>query len=247
MLTEQQLERFREDGHVTVPDVFDETTIVASALADIETWSREFLDQMTAEQRGWYLEQSEQAGPALRKLDEPVFHRPIFKQMAQSALLLSIVEQLIGRGVSVFFSQVFCKPPEVGGPKPVHQDNFYFGPDELGATLTVWIALDAATIENGCLFYGDGSHRGPVYSHVAPTDEPYNLQIPPGDIQAFRMTPAPVPAGGISFHHGNTWHQSSSNLSSRPRRAVAMHFLQNDAALVKPALDYDPAVVVKIS
>lgn len=246
MLTDQQLEQFQELGHVTVPEVFDRQTI-ASALSDMDVWSREFLDQMSDDQTQWYLEQADTTGTMLRKLDEPVFHRPTFRQMAQSRELVSIVEQLIGSGVSVFFSQVFCKPPEVGGPKPVHQDNFYFGPDNLDATLTVWIALDDATVKNGCLFYGDGSHRGPVYEHVAPPDEPFNLQIPTEKIDDFPMTAAPVPAGGISFHHGNTWHQSSSNTSSRPRRAVAMHYLHNDASLIDPALRYDPSVVVKIT
>jgi ectoine hydroxylase-related dioxygenase (phytanoyl-CoA dioxygenase family) len=167
--------------------------------------------------------------------------------MAQSQVLVAIVEQLIGSAVSVFFSQIFCKPPEFGGPKPVHQDNFYFGPEDPNATLTVWIALDDATVANGCLFYGDGSHRGPVHPHVAPPDEPFNLQIPTANMRNLKLTPAPVPAGGISIHHGNTWHQSSSNTSKRPRRAVAIHYLQNAASLVNPALEYDNSFRVRIT
>ena len=246
MLSEHQLSQFHEEGHVTVDCIFDQHT-VAAALEDIEAWGREFLKRMTADQRRWYLEQSDKAGAQLRKLDEPVFHRSVFRRMAQSKRLVGIVEQLIGQGVSVFFSQVFCKPPEIGGPKPVHQDNFYFGPDDLSATLTVWIALDDATLDNGCLYYADGSHRGEVLHHIAPAEEPFNLQIPSEHTSAYRMQPAPVSSGGVSFHHGNTWHQSSSNTSSKPRRAVAMHFLRNDASLVKPALEYDPKVVVRIS
>lgn len=246
MLTDQQIQEYRDLGHVTVPGVFDQQT-VAAALADIDAWSEEFLRQMSDEQSRWYLEQDDPTGTLLRKLDEPVFHRPIFRQMAQSKSLVSIVEQLIGSGISVFFSQVFCKPPGIGGPKPVHQDNFYFGPDDPDATLTAWIALDHATIENGCLFHGNGSHHGPIYTHVAPVDEPFNLRIPPEQSADFQMSQTPVPAGGVSFHHGTTWHQSSHNTSSQPRRAVAMHFLQNDASLVEPALSYDPAVRVSIT
>lgn len=246
MLSDLQNKQFQDTGHVTVPNVFD-AAMLASALAEIDVWGREFLEELPSDKRQWYLEKADTSGTILRKLDEPVFHRPLFRAMAESDYLISIVEQLIGAGVSVFFSQVFCKPPEVGGSKPVHQDNFYFGPDDLDATLTVWIALDDATLENGCLYYGDGSHRGPVYEHTAPPDEPFNLQIPPSKITDYNMTPAPVSAGGISFHHGNTWHQSSSNTSSRARRAVAMHFLRNDAKLVTPALTYDDSVVVKIT
>ena len=94
--------------------------------------------------------------------------------------LVEAVEQLIGEGVTLFFSQVFCKPPEVGGPKPVHQDNFYFAPSDTDALLTTWIALDAATEENGCLYYGLGSHHEPVLEHTAPEDAPFNLQVSGG-------------------------------------------------------------------
>ena len=246
MIDQEQLSEFERNGHLTIAEVFDEETI-RSALADVEAWSQEFLNSLPEDKRAWYLERNGSENSQLRKLDEPVFHRDIFQQMASSKRLVQIVEQLIGPGVNVFFSQVFCKPPEGGGPKPVHQDNYYFGPDNPEATLTVWCALDEATVENGCLFYGDGSHRGPIREHVAPDDQPFNLQIPDEKTGDYKMTPAPVPAGGVSIHHGNTWHQSSSNLSKHARRAVAMHYLRNDAELVRPALRYDPSVVVNVS
>ena len=246
MLSDEQAQTFENCGHVTVPGLLGSKT-VCDALKDIQDWSHKFLKQITESQRDWFLEADDTSRTALRKLDNPVFHRPVFEEIARSKTLVSIVEQLIGPGVSVFFSQVFCKPPKVGGPKPVHQDNYYFGPDDLDATLTVWIAIDEAVVENGCLYYADGSHRCPVYPHTAPKDEPFNLQIPAQCLGDFEMKPAPVPAGGISFHHGNTWHQSSNNASTKPRRAAAFHYLRNDASLVKPALEYDPSVVVKVS
>ena len=247
MLNQKQLNNFQVSGHVTIPDVLSPDD-VADALADVSAWSDEFLASMTSDQEAWFLEQGGVSqSPLLRKLDNPVFHREFFQNLAKRNDIVSIVEQLIGPSVSVFFSQVFMKPPEGGGPKPVHQDNFYFGPDDLESTLTVWIALDEATIENGCLYYGDGSHLSGVLEHFAPKDEPFNIQVKPEVTKDFQMTPAPVPSGGISIHHGNTLHQSSSNTSSRPRRAAAFHYLQNDAKLVSPALPYDDSINVKIS
>ena len=246
MLTQEDLQTFHDSGHVTIPSVFTREEIV-SAVADIESWSDEFLRQMRDDQQEWFLEKGTPGRQQLRKLDNPVFHREVFRRMAAKRQLVEIVEQLVGDGVSVFFSQVFMKPPEGGGPKPVHQDNFYFGPDDLNATLTVWIAIDDATTENGCLYYGDGSNQSPVIEHAAPPDEPFNLQVPADQASKFPMTPAPVPSGGISFHHGNTLHQSSANTSRHSRRAVAMHYLRNNARLIKPALKYDNSVVVKIT
>lgn len=243
MLTNDQLLTFRDTGHVTVPEVLTADQLSA-AVSDIQTWSTEFLQDLPADQRRWYLE-NQGTSPALRKLDNPAFYRPVFQQLAQDARLVAMVEQLIGPDVCIFFSQVFCKPPEVGGPKPVHQDNFYFGPDTADATLTVWIALDDATPQNGCLFYADGSHQGPVFQHEAPEAEPFNLQIAAEFRQKYPMTPAPVPAGGVSFHHGNTWHQSAANTSQHARRAVVFHYLRNSATLTSPALQYDHSIVVQ--
>lgn len=245
MLSIEQIAVFQETGHLTVPDVLTHDQ-VSGALADIELWSAEFVAELGDDRRQWYLEDGG-SSPILRKLDNPAYHRSFFRTLAQDSELVTMVEQLIGKGTSVFFSQVFCKPPEVGGPKPVHQDNFYFGPDNPDATLTVWIALDDATVENGCLFYADGSHKGSLYAHTAPPDEPFNLQIAPEFTDAFPMTPAPVSAGGVSFHHGGTWHQSSANNSQRARRAVVFHFLRNDAVLASPALPYDSSLVVRVS
>lgn len=244
MLSHDQINTFRRTGHLTVETLFDDGDIDA-ALGDVEAWSKEFLDSLTEEKRAWFLERSESRSTALRKLDNPVFHRPVFARLAMDPRLVEIVHQLIGGPVSIFFSQVFMKPPGIGGPKPIHQDNFYFGPSHPDATLTAWIALDEATIENGCLHYCD-IHQSEIAAHVAPEDEPFNLQIPKEVASQFKMLPAPVSRGGVSFHHGNTPHQSSSNCSDRPRRAAAFHYLREDASLTHPALEYDHHLNVRI-
>ena len=246
MLAGEQIENFRRDGQLTVRNLFSAGQI-DGALADLTEWDAEFRATLTDEQREWYLEDPADPASPFRKLDNPVFHRATFRELATAPALVEAVEQLIGKGVTLFFSQVFCKPPEVGGPKPVHQDNFYFAPSDTAALLTTWIALDAATEENGCLHYGLGSHREPVLEHTAPEDEPFNLQVPADVARKYPMTPSPVPRGGVSIHHGNTLHQSSANRSAHPRRAVTFHFLRNDSKLVDPALPYDPAHAVKIS
>ncbi|MGI9470333.1 MAG: phytanoyl-CoA dioxygenase family protein [Rubripirellula sp.] len=243
-LSHDQIDKFRRTGHLTVPDVFDDATIRA-VLADLSNWSQQFLETLPENRRTWYLEGDEQRSQ-LRKLDHPVFNRPAFAELARDPQLIDRVQQLIGEGVHVFFSQVFMKPPEVGGPKPIHQDNFYFGPDDHNATLTVWIALDDATIQNGCLRYGD-RHLDHVIPHFAPEGEPFNLQIDGVAAEDYSMSPAPVSSGGVSFHHGNSLHQSSANTSDQPRRAVAFHYLRNDARLIHPALDYDPKLCVPVT
>jgi ectoine hydroxylase-related dioxygenase (phytanoyl-CoA dioxygenase family) len=245
-LSAEQLDTYRRAGHLTVPDLFSETVIKA-VRSDIDEWSNQFLSQLDSQHAGWFLEHGTSDARVLRKLDNPVYERSVFRRLAAEPRLLAVVEQLIGPGLRVWFSQVFLKPPGGGGPKPVHQDNFYFGPSDPDGVVTVWVALDNATTENGCLSFADGSNTGPVYPHEAPEGEPFNLQVPPEIAARFDMTAAPVPSGGVSFHHGNTLHQSSANLSDRPRRAVAMHFVNRETVFESPALEYDETVIVKLT
>ena len=240
------LETYKSKGHYTVPGVFAPAEMDA-AIADIERWGEEFLRDLPVAQRRWYLDGGVKAKEVLRKLDNPHFHRVSVHALARDPRLVSLVEGAIGRGVSVYFSQIFFKAPEGGGPKPPHQDNFYFGPRDPEALITAWIAFDHATVENGCMFFGEGTHRKPLLPHAAPPEEPFNLQIDEAAASAIALTPAPVPRGGVSFHHGGVLHQSGSNRSPRWRRACALHYVRSDNAFVRPGLPYDESMFLRIT
>ena len=237
---------YRHHGHLTVNGVFSPEEM-DSVVRDIEAWGESFLQALPAEQRAWYIDGGVTARTVLRKLDNPHAHRPAVQALARDRRLLDLVEAFIGPGVSVYFSQIFFKPPEGGGPKPAHQDNFYFGPTDIEGVATAWIALDDATLENGCLYFGDGTNQGPVYRHFAPEAEPYNLQLPAEILEKQPMVPAPVRKGGVSFHHGNTFHASGPNHSDQWRRACALHFVSNDNEFASPALPYDHSLKFRVS
>jgi phytanoyl-CoA hydroxylase len=237
---------YRRFGHLTVPGVFSAAE-AAAVVDDIQRWGEAFLAELPTSQRAWYVDGGVQARTVLRKLDNPHHHREAVRALARAPALVALVESLIGPGVAVYFSQIFFKPPEGGGPKPAHQDNFYFGPNDPQGVVTAWIALDDATLENGCLYFGEGTNLGPVYAHVAPADEPYNLQLPQAILDRQPMTPAPVLRGGVSFHHGNTFHQSGPNLSPHWRRACALHYVNASTHFAHPALPYDDSLVLRIT
>lgn len=245
-LSAAQMQTFADLGHLTTTGIFDDDDmdrITAEAMA----WADETLGNISAMDEHWYLDTGA-TGRHLRKLDDPVHFRPAFRELAGTPALVEAVEQLIGgRGLTVYFSQIFFKPPEGGGPKPIHQDNFYFGPSDPDGMVTAWIAMDDATIENGCLYFGEGSHKQGIIEHVAPLDEPFNLQLSEEDTAKAVMTATPVPRGGVSFHHGITLHGSGDNLSTSWRRAVAFHYVRNGVTFVTPAWTFDPEMAERIS
>lgn len=245
-LSASELAFYRRAGHVTVPNVI--SSLEADELiADVEAWGEEFLRDLPPDQRAWYVDGGVKARTVLRKLDNPHHHRQAVRRLACNPILVDHVESIIGKGLSVYFSQIFFKPPEGGGPKPAHQDNFYFGPNDREGVVTAWVALDEATTENGCMSMGEGTNLGPVYPHVAPPGEPFNLQLPEHILARQPMTPAPVPRGGVSFHHGNTFHQSGTNRSTTWRRACALHYVNDQTFFEHPALPYDDTVKLRVS
>ena len=245
-MDDMDLAFYRHQGHLTVNGVFTAAQMDA-VIRDIEQWGETFLAELPPDKRAWFIDGGVSARTVLRKLDNPHHHRDAVQRLARDPTLVGLVERFLGTGVSVYFSQIFFKPPEGGGPKPAHQDNFYFGPTDLEGVVTAWIALDDATLENGCLYFGDGTNQGPVYPHFAPESEPFNLQLPPAILDKQPMQPAPVRKGGVSFHHGNTFHQSGPNHSTQWRRACALHYVRNDVEFATPALPYDHSLKFKVS
>lgn len=238
-LSTDEIDTYRRAGHLTVEGVFAPERMVA-AVADAEAWGDEWVAGLDAAQRAWYLERAGSGSARdLRKLDQPVHERPVFRALALDPKLLALVADLIGPVGGVAFSQIFFKAPQIGGPKPAHQDNYYFGPDDKDGMVTAWIALDDATVENGCMYYGEGSQQAGTQPHVAPEGQPFNLLMTDAQTAVFDMRPAPVRRGGVSFHHGDTVHQSSDNRSPHWRRACAVHYYNRDTRLVRPALTYD--------
>ncbi|MBJ3775792.1 phytanoyl-CoA dioxygenase family protein [Acuticoccus mangrovi] len=236
---------YEEDGHATKAGVFTPERMDA-AIADVIAWSDEAIAAMSEKDRRWFVDGAAK-GTVLRKLDNPHTKRAFFTELASDPAIVELVEALVGKGVSVYFSQIFFKPPHGGGPKPAHQDNFYFGPSDHDGVVTAWIALDQADEENGCLRYGRATHRGPIIGHTAPQDRPFDLQIAAPDMAGMEMRPAPVPKGGVSFHHGGTVHVSADNNSERWRRACAFHYVRNDVVFSHPALPYDHSLVLRVS
>ncbi|MEQ9641081.1 MAG: phytanoyl-CoA dioxygenase family protein [Alphaproteobacteria bacterium] len=236
---DEWLQRYRADGHATVAGLFTAAEMDAVA-TEIEAWADAHIAATPAAERAKFLDVTDDGSARPRWIDHPVRHCTGVGRLARDPRLVDVVTAIIGPDVDIYFSQVFFKPPNGGSPKPAHQDDFYAGVNNREGLVTAWIALDEASEDNGCLYFADGTHLAETLPHFAPKGRPFDLQIAADIVAKYPLSAAPVPKGGVSFHHVGVLHQSSANRSARWRRAAAVTYVTRDTYFANPGLDnYD--------
>ncbi|MYA15455.1 MAG: phytanoyl-CoA dioxygenase family protein, partial [Gammaproteobacteria bacterium] len=126
-------------------------------------------------------------------------------------LIRALIDDEPVPGTAAWFTKRPGSMAEIGP----HRDAIGLPPGlEAGATL--WIALDPADAENGCLHYGRGSHRE--------TFEGTGIPIPGFDVDAGTAVAADVQPGDAVIHNSLTVHWSGTNPTDRQRRAVSFFY-----------------------
>jgi phytanoyl-CoA hydroxylase len=123
------------------------------------------------------------------------------------------------------------KPPFIGSEKAWHQDNAYFSVSPLNQVIGVWIALDDAQVENGCMHVIPGGHTEGGFRHHHGKD----CEIDPGLLTIDKVRPVPIPVGGAMFFHGMIPHETPPNCSAQRRRALQFHFRGAETQIVDDA------------
>ena len=150
-----------------------------------------------------------------------------FLNYARDPQILDMVEQLIGPDLCLWNMSFFAKPALNGKRTPFHQDGQYWPIVPL-ATCTVWIAIDEATVENGCLQYIPGSHKDNRLKEHFVTDDPnvtLNQELEAREYDASRAENLILPAGGMAFHDVYIAHGSEENRSPKPRRGMTLRIM----------------------
>ncbi len=144
-----------------------------------------------------------------------------------------VLTRVIGPNVKCMQSMLFVK--SAGKPGQAwHQDEDYI-PTRDRSLAGAWMALDDATIGNGCLWVIPGSHRHgilwPQYPHNDPrfdcAEEAYDFPYSDDD-----AVPVEVPAGAILFFNGYLLHRSLPNrAASGFRRVLVNHYMSAESYL----------------
>ena len=166
------------------------------------------------------------AGPTLnyRKIQD-LERDPLFLRYMQHARFRGLTEQLVGPEISVFRAMFMNKPAGRGTVLPYHQDGGTQWRLDRERFVTVWTALDEATVENGCMQVIPGSHKLGLLSDRGHTITPEQEARYCRDEDSIFLT---ARAGEALLLHNYLLHRSGVNTLDRPRRAFSVVYM--DAA-----------------
>jgi phytanoyl-CoA hydroxylase len=150
----------------------------------------------------------------------------VFEEFCRDPAVTDLVAELVGPKLDCFLSQFIFKNPGAWG-QPWHQDSFYFPFDPPRPILGVWLAVTAATLENGCLHVIPGSHHQPVHEHVPDRRPGANygyVEIVDHDMSA--SVPVLMDPGDLLLFDSHLMHRSTDNESDGIRAAMVFHYAQ---------------------
>lgn len=220
-LAQKQIDSYRRDGFLVIEGFLDAD--------ELEVWRKnvdEAVEQRLRERVGY----SNQANP-------DAYYAQVFTQCVRLAdthagmrelmfdpRLGEVAGTLAGvDGIRIWHDQALIKPPW-GNPTAWHLDDPYWSFSSRDA-ISIWVALDDATLANGCMWYLPGSHKTARYDNAGIGENMADLFKIYPEWRATEAVAGPVPAGSAVFHNGLTAHGAGANMTPRPRRAMTCAYM----------------------
>lgn len=218
MLDLKQIANFREQGYLITEPLFDEVTL-DRVTAECERVRAETDARLAAEDR---------SGITLRGrryfLARLHAESELCRKIVTDPKLVRMAVDLLGPDVRLYWNQAVIKPPHQGASFAWHQDTGYV-PIEPQEYLTCWLALDDATVENGCIRIIPGSHHWGL--------QPHRRDETIGDMVGYEGPeegiPVPVRRGQAVLFSSLMLHCSGPNTSERQRRAYVIQYAPTHA------------------
>jgi ectoine hydroxylase-related dioxygenase (phytanoyl-CoA dioxygenase family) len=230
-LTDAQIASYRELGFLVIKNFLDPQ--------ELEQWravTQEAVDQRLKAFRAG-ARQTDTSTFLTNQRDPDAYYAQVFTQCLKLADTHAGMRELmfdprLGRmaatlagvdGIRIWHDQALFKPP-FGNPTGWHLDDPYWSFDSRDA-ISIWVALDDATLANGCIWYVPGSHRTATYENAGIGQNLADLFKLYPQWRAIEPVACPCPAGSAVFHNGLTAHGAGANMTNKPRRAMTCAFM----------------------
>ena len=244
MTPKEQKAFFEEEGYLVVENLLSPEEIAAcqaeiqrvhKLAVELELKGEKVTASMSKDyfQREPHTKDASQADglPVLRKAESTRDYSDVFRRLAAHPKLIEVVQHLIGPDLLLFRSTLMFKPAFHGSAHGFHQDSAYWPMRPL-TLVTVSIALNDATPENGCFQVIPKSHKWglqPKTRIARGQDE--SLMHEEVDLSGHIRVP--LSAGSTLFFHSLLFHGSGPNRSPNPRNTALY-------AYFPPSVHYSP-------
>src|SRR4051812_8625304 len=151
---------YDRDGYVFIPGFLSDEEVKRINM-QFENFIREKVPAMPS---NFVFYEDESDSSTLKQLQDIQHYDPFFEAILTGSPFEEIAEVLLLEKVIGKNIEYFNKPPKIGKPTPPHQDGYYFMLKPPQA-LTMWMALEEADEENGCVRYIPGSHQTGLRPH----------------------------------------------------------------------------------
>ncbi|MBI3919802.1 MAG: phytanoyl-CoA dioxygenase family protein [Armatimonadetes bacterium] len=151
---------------------------------------------------------------------------PFWVRLVGDHRLLDVAEQFLGPNIALFASHYISKPPGDGMPVLWHQDGSYWPLDPM-EVVTLWLAVDDSTAQNGCMRVIPGTQRLDLQQLRERRDVANVLSSSMEDshIDESKAVDVVLKAGDVSVHHPNLIHGSNANTSTRRRCGLTIRYI----------------------
>lgn len=213
-ITDEQRQQFNERGYFLLENVFTRAEM-EELTGHIEAYHRRY-EEILREKGG---------AEGISRADEIAFTSHLAEQdetiraFSLRPEFVALSTQLLGPDIDLYWNQSVFKGPECEKQFPWHQDDGYT-PVTPTPYLTLWLALNDATLENGCISVLPGSHKRGLVPHYR---TPLGLVCHELD-DPDQGVPVPVPSGSMAVFQSLTMHKSGVNRSNGWRKAYILQY-----------------------
>ena len=166
-----------------------------------------------------------------------VQHDPFWVRLVSDERLLDLAEQFIGPNIALFASHYICKPSHDGQPVLWHQDGSYWPLDPM-EVITLWLAVDDSTPENGCMRVIPRTQRMDL-SELKDRSDVANVLGSGMDenlVDESKAVDIVLKAGDVSIHHPNVVHGSLGNFSDKRRCGLTIRYIPTSTRIITDEL-----------